>query len=318
MSAEARSNNVSNPSVLLPYPGPDATGATQDIFVYMRPETNGVLAESAVLRVVERCPEYKSRLNLVYLANLPGDFIIHEHIVEEHYALKLYFAVHGKAAFTGAMQERFTEYFNVPFDDAPVIGSFEAVRQMELSPAQLFDLRVKPSDVLAVAGQTVKRVGSVYIVNYDVPALLHKNNRDTDVAVMIFRTSLDYDYFSGLLVQMKEGLVAARVMNPTYHLSRAVHHSKSPLEQVLDGMGYLYEPGGAAVPFDRLSFVAYCAGRGMTAEEVRGIVTHPLARFQEGDGRVVEDDAVSYTYHDSFQASLEKLQRMISQYKMPA
>lgn len=314
---DARTADSSLPSVLVPYPGPDGSGRTQDIFVYLRPETNGVLAESTVFRVVERCSEYKSSLFLTYLANIPGDFMVRNHVVEEHYALKLYFAVHGRAAFTTRMREQFEEYFRVAWDAAPVIGAFEAIRELNMRPDELFETWVSGEEVLLLSGQNVKRIRDRYVVNYDVPALLHKNNRNTDVAVMVFRTSVDYDYFGQLLGQMREGLVEAGAMNPRYHLSRAMHHSKSPFEQVLDGMGYLYQSDGSRVPFEKLSFVAYCAAHGVTPDHLRGVLSHPLGRFQREDGSIVEDEIVNYTFHENFEQSLQKLRRMVSQYLVP-
>ncbi len=130
------------PKVLIPYPGPTGDPRQQDIFVYLRPETNGVRVESAVLKVIEHCPAYKQDMNLVYLANVPGEYITEQHIVEHYYALKLDFAVYGKDRFTPHMKEAFTQAFRLPFAEADIIGSFEALRRLKLGPEELFALWV--------------------------------------------------------------------------------------------------------------------------------------------------------------------------------
>ena len=105
-------DNDSEPKVLIPYPGPDASGNVQDIFVYLRPETNGVLVESTLLKVVKECRAAGVEISLIYLANIPGEFILGHHIVERHYAQKFYFAVHGKNAFTPAMKARVESFLS--------------------------------------------------------------------------------------------------------------------------------------------------------------------------------------------------------------
>ncbi|HKJ86055.1 MAG TPA: hypothetical protein VKA06_08260, partial [Spirochaetia bacterium] len=157
------------PQILVPYPGPDGSGEIQDIFVYLRPETNGVLVESLLLKVIQGCSQYRSGIRLVYLANFPGQFIVDNHIVERHYAHKFFFAVHGKRAFTSRMKDVFSRRFEVQFADADVIGSFEALQVLDMTPDQLFRLWVPAEDVLHIDGQTIKRYEGRFIVNYDIP-----------------------------------------------------------------------------------------------------------------------------------------------------
>ena len=47
---------AAKPQVLVPYPGPETDPGIQDIFVYMRPESNGVVGGREVLKVVDECP----------------------------------------------------------------------------------------------------------------------------------------------------------------------------------------------------------------------------------------------------------------------
>ena len=84
-----------HPSVLVPYPGASPDPRTQDIFLFMRPETNGVLGEKAVLKTVGTCTEYKKSIRLVYMANISSESLISGHVYEQHYALKIHFATRG-------------------------------------------------------------------------------------------------------------------------------------------------------------------------------------------------------------------------------
>lgn len=304
------------PQVLVPYPGPDADPDIQDIFVYMRPETNGVVGEGEVLKVIEDCPQYKVDLNLVYLANIPGEFIAANHIVERHYAVKMSFAVHGKTLFTQRMRERFSDHFGVDVETAPIIGAFEALERLDVRAEDLFQQWVDEPDMLVLNGQSVKRVGAFYVVNYDIPALIHKNNKNTDIAVMLFRSHTSYEYFLSLTAKMREGFIKRGMLDTRGHVSRVFHYSKSPVEQILDGRGYLYGRDGSAISIDRLSFAAYLRQHGVTQAEIEGILANPIAEFDTPRG-IVEDHVVGYTRNDSYPEALRKLRSMVSQYRVP-
>ncbi|MFW5783741.1 MAG: hypothetical protein ACOCY8_04410 [Spirochaetota bacterium] len=295
------------PQVLVPYPGPDASGMVQDIFLYLRPETNGALVESVLLKIIQSCSQYRTGIKLVYLANFPGEFIVENHIVERHYAHKFFFAVHGKRAFTSRMKEAFERHFGEPFEEAQIIGSFEALQVLDATPEELFSYWVPEAEMMHVDGQTIKRHGDLFIVNYDIPALMHKNNRGTDIAVMLFRCNIDYDYFVDLVDEMRDALVEKGVLSRDRPASRAFHYSKGPLEQILDATDYLRRPDGTAIDPDELSFVAYAHRHGYTTSQLLGVVRSPICLFELPDGTYVEESIFTYTATDSFDAVLAKL-----------
>lgn len=319
------------PKVLVAYPGPSLVEGEQDIFVYLRPETNDVRVESAVLRVIEQCSAYKKDLHLVYLANVPGEFILEHHIVERHYSLKLEFAVRGGEIFTPHMRDEFQRFFAVPFDEADVIGAYEALRKLHLSPDELFRSWVPESDLLVVNGQSVKRMSGYFVVNYDIPAVLHKNNRGTDIAVMIFRTAQGYDYFNGLVDQMRDALVRNELLNARVHPSRAFHYSKGPFEQILDGFGYLFTPDISFASLSDLTFSTYLAQHGIDFETIKGVIRHPILQFgaDSGPGNgtnnnsdgisdgMIEEHLFTHTMFDSYPRALEKLNSMVAQVVLP-
>ncbi|TFG65343.1 MAG: hypothetical protein E4H36_00275 [Spirochaetales bacterium] len=288
------------PTVIVPYEGACPALDCQDIFVYLRPETNGVRVESILFRVIHDNAEYKSRVSLVYLANIPGDFIVSRKIVEEHYAAKLFFTVKGKSVFTGWMKERFQDYFKVSFEDAQLLGAFEALEVLGMTCDELFRLRVPQSSMLVLNGQSIKSYRGYYILNYDLPAVLHRNNNQTDVAVMIFRTNLSFEGIHLMISRMGEALTREDILHPEKPLSRVFHYSKGPFEQVLDAIGYLYRGDGSHVPLNDLTFCRYLLSKGMTLEEIIVLIKNPVMRFRISPSETREEDIFTFTRDQSF------------------
>ncbi|MEM5947106.1 hypothetical protein WKV44_00955 [Spirochaetia bacterium 38H-sp] len=282
MNIEAKELFTSSyPSVLIPYKGPSFNPDDYDFFFYLRPESNGVTIESMALKMINSVPEYKENLKLIYMANIPGEFIVERHIVERHYRTKLIFATHGKKYFTPHMKIMFKKHFGINADEANVIGAFEALRYFKMEPEELFNIWVPMEDVLSVHGQTIKKYMDTYIVNYDIPALMHKNNRNTDIAVLMFRTTLDPERLFKLAEDMKEKMHQAGFLRKGMALSRLIHITKGPLEQILDAAGYLYKEKDLQFDLEDISFARFLLEAGMSREEIMGMVTQPIVTYQD-------------------------------------
>lgn len=294
------------PTVIIPYRGPDPTGSFNDIFLYLRPESNGILVESTLLGVIRSASEFREKAELIYLANLPGDFIMVNHVIEEHYSINYKFAAGGKSCFTPLMKARFEAHYGTPFDQCEVVGAFDALDRLELSEEELFSMWVPVEDILFLNGQSVKKYRDLYIVNYDIPALLHKNNYSTDIAVMILRSSLDRNNFHEMIARMETALVKKGIMDGDKPPSRYFHYSKSPFEQILDGMGYLYSPQGFHLPLDNISFSVNLLENGFSLREIQGIMKYPIMGF-EVDGTIVEDNVFIRTRNKTFSEALNIL-----------
>ncbi len=296
------------PSILVPYLPPNDSGSTMDVFFYLRPETNGVRTEGPFMKTIRDETNSIDKFELVYLANIPGKFILDNHIVETHYAVRLHFAAVGKEAFTGQMRSRFEAYFGVPFDRAKILGAFEALRELSMEPEELFSLWVDPADILILNGQTVKRTGDRFVVNYDIPALLHKNTWNTDIAVMVFRFAFSWSELRRLVRKITATLTEAGVLDPRKPPERVFHHSKGPFEQVLDAIGYLYEPDGKPVPLEDVSFCRYLTARGVPIERIRFAIENPIMRFETERGTVEEnlfDRTMEHNYEEAYRKYLE-------------
>ncbi|MFQ3620050.1 MAG: hypothetical protein SNJ78_03785 [Spirochaetales bacterium] len=294
------------PTILIPYPGSSVDSSTEDIFVYLRPESNGYLVESIILKVIQKNPEYKHRIFFVYLANIPGEFILEHHIIEKHYLTQFKFAVLGGKLFTPCMQREFETYFQCPFGKCKVVGAFEALRLLSWTPEQLFRLWVPQEDVLSINGQTIKRYKDLFIVNYDIPAILQKHERGTDIAVMLFRTSLGYSQFEVIFQDMEAALRDAKVLPEGVPVNRLLHYSKGPFEQILDGRDYLYAPGGKHIPCEQLSFAQYLLQREVPKETIRGVIEQPIVQYRDSSGSLKENSIFLYTRGDSYGEAYRK------------
>jgi hypothetical protein len=269
------------PKIIVPFRpsagDPRWAGDCQDMVVYLRPETNGIQTESVLFRVFKD-PQWHSKVALVYLANVPGAFLSARGVVERHYAHRIQFAHQGARAFTPAMKETFTRFFGIPFDRARVVGAFEALELLDLDEEALFQVWVPVYDLLEIEGQLVKRVrDDLFVVNYDIPALLTKHGDDTDVAAMVFRTSLSYDEFRPAVGQIREALVREGLLDPDKPEHRVFHWSRGPFEQLLDAQGYVYTVMDEPVELRDLAFGRYLLDRGETEESIQAALTHPFS-----------------------------------------
>lgn len=303
------SDDAGLPTIILPYPGPAETEGVQDIFIYLRPETNGMLAESTILKVVKAAKAEHHAMELVFLANIPGEFIVRNKIVEQYYALRLHFAAMGKVAFTADMKRKFETHFRQPFENAAIYGAFQALKQMGKNPEELFDTWVANDDVATIAGQCVKKVGSNYIVNYDVPALLHKNSKSTDIAVMLFRTRLDYAEVRGIVANMHAAICGAGILSPRFDAARAFHYSKGPFEQVKDGIAYLMADNRLKLGIEDFTFARWLSKHGVGTRELCEVLLNPIVAI-EHDGSTTEEYLFAYTQFKSYEECLALFERI--------
>ncbi len=284
------------PTVVVPLDTECKTEMCQDVFVYLRPEANGIHVESTMMRTIHTTDHYRNNVKLVYLANIPGDFIAKHRIIEQHYRLKLSFAKHGKHIFTEYMQREFSRYFGVPFKEAEILGSFEAMKRLHYTREQLFNLWVPANDILHLNGQTIKRVNGLFIINYDIPAILQKNRTNTDIAVMILRTRLGPESIYSLMMEMVDRLKADGLLKHSQAFTRVFHFSRSPFEQILDGIGFLYNNDGTHIPFTEIQFYQFLLQQGMSATEILKVLRYPIFQFANGNGSIFEQTVYAASY----------------------
>lgn len=292
--------------VLVPFTAAEDIAGLQDIFVYLRPETNGMLTESSLFGVLRGSPVYSAHTRMAYLANIPGGFLVENRIIEDHYRHKISFARQGKALFTPGMIEGFEEHFGEGFEGADVLGAYQFIEKTGMDEEELFRLWVDRDDFLVLHGQTIKHWAGRYIINYDIPALLHRNNRDTDIAVFLLRSTLSSEDFKAMIHDMEDALRKAGILEQNMPPSRAFHYSKGPFEQLLDARGFLYRAGGEHIPLEELCFCRFLMSRGLTPDDILGIIENPIMTFRLPGGGEVESDVFTFTagmgYEEAFAA----------------
>lgn len=281
--------------VLVPFTAAEDIAGLQDIFVYLRPETNGMLTESSLFGVLRGSPVYSAHTRMAYLANIPGGFLVENRIIEDHYRHKISFARQGKALFTPGMIEGFEEHFGEGFEGADVLGAYQFIEKTGMDEEELFRLWVDRDDFLVLHGQTIKHWAGRYIINYDIPALLHKNSKETDIAVFLLRSCLSSGDFKAMIDDMEASLRAAGVLEDGMPPSRAFHYSKGPFEQLLDARGFLYRPDGSHVPLEELCFHRFLVSRGLNGPEILELLNNPIRILNLPSGGETEGNLFSFT-----------------------
>ncbi len=300
------------PTIVVPFSNSCGDEGCQDIFLYLRPESNGIKVESAIMRGVTLNSELREHIKLVYLANLPGGFLQQKGVVKNHYKARYIFARLGKKIFTPYMKKRFENHFGISSSDARIIGAYEALKDLGLSEDELFDTWVSLDDMLIVDGQVIKKIGDIYVVNSDIPAILHKNNNKTDIAVMIFRTDYSGQEFYRVIQGMTELLVEEGILHSKSMFSRVFHYSKGPFEQILDAVGFLYDEQGRHLPLERIRFYKYLVDQGITPEQIRHTLYNPIFLFNTGK-REDEDSIFMKTKNMGYPESTEMMIRAKAQ-----
>ncbi len=310
------------PTIVVPFSENCSFKKCQDIFIYLRPESNGIKVESAIMRGVGSTREFRRHIELAYLANLPGDFLIEKSVVKNHYKARILFAYYGKKIFTPYMKKKFFAHFGVKADEMPISGAYDALRLLKISENELFDLWVPSSDMLIVNGQTIKKMGNIFVVNSDIPAILHRNNNKTDIAVMIFRTDYSGDEFYNVILRMTDILIDEGILDSRSKFSHVFHYSKGPFEQILDAVGFLYDSKGNHLPLEKIKFYRYLTERGLDYNKIKHVLIDPIFQFSFENDEYEEDSIFEKTrnlgYPESFEViNSAKAQVFLDIYDMP-
>jgi len=302
-----------DPTIVVPFAGACDSSLCQDVFVYLRPESNGIEVESALMKGVSKVPDWQKNINLVYLANLPGDFLNNKGVVEEHYQTRIKFARKGKSIFTPYMEKIFSDHYKFDFKEANIIGSYSALTVLGLNEDELFNLWVDVEDMLIINGQTIKRMGEYFVVNSDIPAILHKNNSKTDIAVMIFRTVFWGKDLYNVILNMTKVLLDEGILHSESQFSHVFHYSKGPFEQILDAVGFLYDSRGNHLPLHNIRFYNYLLEKGLTQKVIDHLIKQSLFQFRNDKGNIEEKSIFQVTKDLSYEESWNILKSATAQ-----
>ncbi len=165
-----------------PIAAPVGSGPSYAV-VYVRPETNNVLYERAIVAAVRKQGQ------LVYLANLNGAIFQRDRILERHYSSQFRFArdPRGQLARYPEIAERVTRHFKLSLEAAPLIGGFDAVEALSIPADELFGTILTDADFLNCYGQEFKRIGESIVVNPHLPAIVQRYTPQSNVFTLVVR-----------------------------------------------------------------------------------------------------------------------------------
>ena len=242
------------PDILLPYAEEEdlSSGPRREhirhAIVCVRPESNRLPYEAEIISVL------KARARVTYIANLNGRLFTEGSILRSRYASQFRFA-RDPRAFLEQYPElvlAFEEHFGVSVSEAPIRSSLGDLSAIGLSPEGLFATIVPDSDFLAVKGQTFKRIHGVYIVNYDLPAIVRRYTPEANVFVALAEAEADSDDFYDGLNQALHDTIASHSETPlvfgaelsslSWHeqVRRTYHLSTNRLQAMLDMADFVY------------------------------------------------------------------------------
>jgi hypothetical protein len=284
------------PDIIIGYPGQgdcaalNADGGASYAVVYVRPETNNILYERAIVAGI------KSRGRPVYMANLNGALFLRDGILEDHYASQFRFARDPceEVARYPEMKKAFEEHFHVEFERSPLIGAFDAVRLLGMGEEELFETIVPDPDFLGCWGQEFKRIFDFIVANPNLPAILKRYTPESNVfAAVVLSRGADADFFQGLnsaiyaqIVSHHEtpvidgekldSLVWSEKIRRTYHIS--TNHVMA----MFDMADFVYVNGSSRLDVADTPLGRLLIGDGaVSAQRLRAAKESPLVYFRE-------------------------------------
>jgi len=183
---------LTQPDILIKYPASELDRVLTDSeweytaysMIYVRPETNLIKYEG---RIIEGLKKFA---NIIYMANFNGDVFSSHNILKEHNSSQFRFSDSPREEMGkySELIDEFEKYFNISYDKVKILGGFSALTELNISEEELFEIIVPETEFLRLYGQTFKKVEDVYIVNYDLPAILKRYNAITNVFMVLVKS----------------------------------------------------------------------------------------------------------------------------------
>lgn len=234
------------PDILIHY-APDINNKNPISVVYVRPKTNQVNYERAIILATQKYAD------VIYLANLNGRLFLKNALIIEHYNSQYLYAIYAKKEMTKypEMIQKFEEHFNTDFETANIIGSYEAILNFNMDAEDLFNYIVDDKDFLKLFGQTIKRINGYYVLNYDIPAILKKYTADTNIFVLAARfkdeqfliNELNQSIFENLNANIQTPIIdkdKLGMLDWSEQVRRTYHLSRNHLSSVFDMMDFIF------------------------------------------------------------------------------
>ncbi len=291
MGAQTESPTAS-PNIIIPYPreedGLRAHGETAAYTVaYVRPETNNVLYERAILSGL------RSRGTIIYCANISGSIFQRDQILERHYSTQFRFArdPRGELARFPEITTRLEAHFKLSVREANLLGSFDAVESLGISEEDLLETIVPAADYLGCWGQSFKRISGAIVVNPNLPAIITRHSPAANVFAVVARSleagpgffeEVNRKIFTEITARAETPLLDAEKLDAldwSERIRRTFHLSVNHLMTMLDMADFVYCGSEKRLDVTDTPLGKLLIGEGaVTPEELRSMKSYPLVR----------------------------------------
>jgi hypothetical protein len=257
---------------------------------YVRPETNNILYERAILAGL------RAHGKIIYCANLSGNVFIRDAILERHYPSQFKFARNPQSELARfpEIRLRIEEHFQLSLNDAQLVGSFEAVQVLQISEEDLFETIVPSSDYLGCWGQSFKRLGGAIVANPNLPAIVKRHAPSANVFSVVVCSR---DHASHFFQEANEAIfmeITSRSETPfidgekldslvwSEKIRRTCHLSSNHLMAMFDMPDYVYTGERERLgPADTPLGLWLLENTSITAERLHAIKQSPLVRRRD-------------------------------------
>lgn len=226
--------------------------------IYVRPESNFVSYEKAIIKGIQKYAD------VIYMANLNGLIFIKDALILEHHSSEYRFAIYGKdeMAKYPEMIGEFEKHFNAKFEDAEIIGSFESILKLGINQEELFNTFVDRNHFLRFYGQTIKKINNLYIFNYDLPALIGRYTPKTNVFVIVIKFKNENHKFKEINYSVSDEIInngnapiifseneMFNEMDMIEKIKRTYHFSKNHIAAMFDMIDFVFKSDGSHLTY---------------------------------------------------------------------
>lgn len=270
--------------------------------IYVRPESNFLAYENAIIKGIHQYTD------IIYMANINGMLFIKNALILEHHSSQYHFAIFGKSEIANypEMINEFESFFKIKFDQADIIGSFEAILRLNITQEELFKTFVDDKNYLKFYGQTIKKINNYYVINYDIPALLEKYTPKIDVFVIVakFKDSsfsfveLNQSISKEIMSDNRSPIIDFNQnkfdnLNWMEKVKRTYHFSYNHIMAMFDMVDFVFKRDGSHINFDNTPLGNYLIKNDIDKETLIKIKEFPIVYINKNGTKklvnIIED-----------------------------
>jgi len=281
------------PDIIIRYSGFNSTNLPTCV-IYVRPQTNIVSYEKAILKGTQKYA------NVSYMANLNGMLFLKDALILDHYACEYRFAIYAGQEIEKypEMIDKFENFFNIKFKNAKIIGSFDAILLLGKSPKELYDCFVEEKEFLKLYGQTIKKIKDFYIVNYDIPQIINEYNTHTNIFIVsICFKKEEYSFeevnqsiINEILNDDKAAIIDEDKLNSLSmydKIKRTYHLSSNHIKAMFDMTDFIFKNDCTRINFIETPLGKNLIDSGFTEDHLKSIKEYPILYVNKNNNKTL-------------------------------